>query len=120
AGDGHAEVEGGLDGPAAGALLFGGVDDDVDEGFAGGGVGLAQHLGGDLDEVGLEGAGVPVGEDVGDLPGVVAEGVAQQVVGLADELHVGVFDAVVHHLHEVAGAVGADVGAAGEIGRAHV
>ncbi len=42
-----------------------------------------------------------------------AQPVAQQLVGLADELHVGVLDAVVHHLHEVAGAVRADVGAAG-------
>ena len=37
---------------------------------------------------------------------------AQQVVGLGDQLHVGVLDAVVHHLHEVPGAVGADVRAA--------
>ena len=36
----------------------------------------------------------------------------QQVVGLGDELHVGVLDAVVHHLDEVAGAVRADVRAA--------
>jgi hypothetical protein len=35
------------------------------------------------------------------------------VVGLADDLHVGVLDAVVDHLDEVAGTVGADVGAAG-------
>ena len=41
-----------------------------------------------------------------------AQPVAQQLVGLADELHVGVLDAVVHHLHEMAGTVGADVGAA--------
>ena len=46
-------------------------------------------------------------------PRGLAEAVAQQLVGLADELHVGVLDAVVHHLDEVAGAVGADVGAAG-------
>ena len=37
---------------------------------------------------------------------------AQQVVGLGDQLHVGVLDAVVDHLHVVARAVGADVGAA--------
>ena len=41
-----------------------------------------------------------------------AEPVAQQLVGLADQLHVGVLDAVVHHLHEVARPVGADVRAA--------
>ena len=39
---------------------------------------------------------------------VHAEGVPHQVVGLADELHVAVLDAVVDHLDEVAGAVLAD------------
>ena len=43
---------------------------------------------------------------------VEADAVAQQVVGLGDQLHVGVLDAVVDHLHVVARAVGADVGAA--------
>ena len=44
AGDGHTEVERGLDRPAAGALLLGLVEDDVDQRLAGLGVGLAQHL----------------------------------------------------------------------------
>ena len=47
---------------------------------------------------------------VGDRGGVVPADAAEQVVGLGDELHVGVLDAVVDHLDEVAGAVGADVG----------
>ena len=37
----------------------------------------------------------------------------EDVVGLADELHVAVFDAVVDHLHVVAGTAGADVDDAG-------
>ena len=41
------------------------------------------------------------------------QALAQQLVGLGDQLHVGVLDAVVHHLDEVARAVGADVRAAG-------
>ena len=45
----------------------------------------------------------------GVLPGAAAD----EVVGLGDELHVGVLDAVVHHLDEVAGAVVADVRDAG-------
>ena len=45
-------------------------------------------------------------------PARFAQAVAQQLVGLADELHVGVLDAVVHHLHEMPCAVRADVGAA--------
>ncbi len=79
-------------------------------GLPGLGIHLAQHLGGDLDEEALQLALVPLGEDVGDLGGRLAGAAADQVVGLGDELHVGVLDAVVDHLHEVAGAVGADVG----------
>ena len=41
-----------------------------------------------------------------------SDAVAQQVIALGDQLHVGVLDAVVDHLHVVPGAVGADVGAA--------
>ena len=36
----------------------------------------------------------------------------EQLVRLADELHVGVLNAVVDHLDKMAGAVGANVGAA--------
>ena len=43
---------------------------------------------------------------------VEAEPVVQQVVRLGDQLHVGVLDAVVHHLHVVARAAVTDVGAA--------
>ena len=107
--DGHAEVERGLHGPRAGALGAGLVEDHVHERLAGRGIHLAEHLGGDLDQVRLELARVPLGEHVGDLGGGLAGAAADQVVRLGDELHVGVLDAVVHHLHEVAGAVVADV-----------
>ena len=49
-----AELQGVLGGPAAGALLLGGVEDDVHQGLAGGVVGLGEHAGRDLDEEGLE------------------------------------------------------------------
>jgi hypothetical protein len=113
AADRDAQVEGRLHGPAAGALLLGLVQDDVHERPAGGGVGVRQHLGGDLDQVRLQPPGVPGAEHLRDLRRGQSGGMAQQVVGLGDQLHVGVLDAVVHHLHEVPGAVGADVHAAG-------
>lgn len=72
AGDRHAQIQSRLDRPAARSLLLGSVDDDVDQRLARLGVDLAEHLGGDLDQVGLEGALVPLGEDVGNLTGVVA------------------------------------------------
>src|SRR5690606_837563 len=89
------------------------VGDDVDERAAGGGVDVVEHVSGDLDQVRVQAPFVPLTEDRRDLGGLVSGDVAQQVVGLGDELHVGIFDAVVHHLDEMSGAVGADVGAAG-------
>jgi hypothetical protein len=73
---------------------------------------LLQRLGGDLDQVALQFAVVPLVEDGGHFVGGEA-GRLEQAVGLADELHVAVLDAVVHHLHVVAGAARADVNDAG-------
>ena len=114
AGDGNPKVEGGFDGPAAGAFLPGGVDNEVDEGFAGFGIHLGEYFGRDVDEVGVEVASVPDAEDLGDFGGGHAGAVAEELVGFPDDLHVGVFDAVVHHFDEVAGTIGADVGDAGD------
>jgi hypothetical protein len=112
--DGHAQVEGGLCGPFAGALGAGLVEDLLDERAGNFGVGEVDHLGGDLDQKALEVvAFVPVFEDVAQLSVVQAGDVFQEVVGLGDELHITVLDAIVDHLHEVAGAFGADVGDAG-------
>ena len=61
----HAEVERVLRRPAAGALLLGLVDDDVDQRLAGARVRLAQHGGGDLDQIAVEVALFPGLEDVG-------------------------------------------------------
>ena len=108
----HAELERVLRGPAAGALLLGLVDDHVDQRLAGLRVRLVEHGRGDLDQERLEVAPVPVVEDALDGRDVEPDAVAQEVVGLRDQLHVGVLDAVVDHLHVVAGAVGADVRAA--------
>ncbi len=47
-----------------------------------------QHLGGDLDQVRVQPAGVPGAEDVRDLRGGVPGDIAQQLVRLADQLHV--------------------------------
>ncbi len=81
---------------------------------------MGENLSGDVDEVGVELGVLPGAEDLGDLGNAEAADVAQQVIGLGDELHVGVLDAVVDHLDEVTGAVGPHVGAAGgaiDVGR---
>ena len=63
-----------------------------------------EDVGRDLDEIGIEHAALPVGEDAGDLARVHSHPVPHEVIGLADELHVAVLDAVVHHLDVVAGS----------------
>ena len=114
AGDGNPKIEGGFDGPAASAFLAGGVDNEVDEGFASFGVHLGEYFGRDADEVGVKVAGIPGAENLGDFGGGHAGAIAEELIGLPDNLHVGVFDAVVYHFDEVAGTVGADVGDAGD------
>ena len=104
------ELQTGLHSPGTGALHAGVIHDHVHERLAGLGVLVVQNLSGDLDEVGVKVALVPLLEHIADLLGVHAESTAQNVVSLANHLHIGVFDAVVHHLDEVAGTIGADVG----------
>ncbi len=98
--------------PLAGAFLAGGVEDEINEGFLGFRIDLGEDLGGDLDEVGLEVAFVPLGEDFGEFFGFETGGF-ENIVSFANQLHIAVFDAVVDHLDVVAGTAGADVEDAG-------
>ena len=68
----------------------------------------AEDVARDLDEVAVEIAGVPLLEHLVHLVGRHAEQLFHDLVRLADQLHVAVLDPVVHHLHEVTGAVAAD------------
>lgn len=111
-GDHHGVFHGVHDGPLAGAFLAGGVEDDIDEGLASLGVVLFENFRRDLDEVAFKVAIVPIGEDLAELSGGEARGL-ENVVGLADQLHVAVLDAVVDHLHVVTCPAGTDVGDAG-------
>jgi len=87
--------------------LAGGVEDLVNQRRAVA-VAVAEDVAGDLDEVRVEVALVPLGKHLVHLVGAHAQAVLHQVVRLADELHVAVLDAVVHHLDVVAGSVVAD------------
>ena len=110
------QIDGVLHRPLAGALHARAVHHLIDEeaeatailGIAG-----AEDAGRDLDEEGLQLAFVPAGKDFGQLFIAKTADAAQQVIGLGNELHIAVLDAVVHHLDVVAGAAGADVRHAG-------
>ena len=70
----------------------------------------AEHLAGDLDQVGFERPVVPALEDLRHRGRRHAEAVAHDAVDLGDHLHVGIFDAVVDGLDEMAGAFRPDQG----------
>ena len=67
-----------------------------------------KDVSGDLDEVRVEVALVPLGKHLVHLVGAHAQALFHQVVRLADELHIAVLNAVVHHFDVVAGTVVAD------------
>ena len=98
--------------PFAGAFLSGGVEDFFDERRAVF-VLVGEDVGGDVDEVAVQLGFFPVVEDGVHVVVVEAEAVFEDLVGLADELHVAVFDAVMHHFDEVPRAVRADPVTAG-------
>jgi hypothetical protein len=63
-----------------------------------------ENVAGDLNEVRVELALVPLGEDVTDLIGGQVKGILQDLVGLADHLHITILDSVVDHLNVVTSA----------------
>ena len=105
-GDRRTEHQGVDAGPFAGALLPCRIQDQIDEGAARLLVGPREDPGGDLDEVARQLALVPVREDPAHGAGPDAADPSEQRIRLGDHLHVAVLDAVVHHLHVVAGPVG--------------
>ena len=71
---------------------------------------IGQNFLGDLDEIGVEATLVPFAEDRAEIGGALAKAVAQDAVDFGDHLHIGIFDAVVDRLDEVAGTVIAEPG----------
>ncbi len=101
--------------PFAGPLLLGRVEDQVNQVLAGLLVRDGEDVPRDLDQVTLQFALIPVGEDLVQLLVRQADGVLEDEIRLADELHVAVFDAVVHHLDVVPGPVLSHPVAAGDV-----
>ena len=75
-------------------------------------VGAGQDIRGGSRQIGFEIAPVPVGEDRRHRRVVEPDQPVQQKIGLRDRLHLGVLDAVVDGLDEVAGAGRAEPGGA--------
>ena len=94
--------------------MAGGIENFFNERLAVG-ILVAEDIAGDFNEIRIERAGVPFGEDGVHFVGAHAEAGFHQIVRFADELHVAVLDAVVDHLHVMARAIGTDPVAAGGV-----
>ena len=111
-GQGHAFVQRRDARPFAGALLAGGVQNHVHQRLAVL-VLVGQNVPGDLDQIAVQFALVPFGENLAHFVRRHAQIIPHQLIGFANELHVAIFNAVVHHFDEVACAAFAHPVAAG-------
>ena len=93
--------------PLAGALLAGRVQDLVDQCIAPL-VAEGQDVPRDFYQIGIQRPFVPAAKGLAHLIVVEPRTGLQEVTGLADQLHVAVFDAIVDHLDEMTGAVPPD------------
>ena len=111
----HAEIEGELAHPLAGPLGPGRVENPIDHEVAAVGIFDSEDVAGDLDQIAVELTFVPFVKHPGELVIGKPGGMLEERVGLADQLHVAIFDPVVDHLHVVAGTAGPDPIAAGDV-----
>ena len=111
----HLEIHGIPGGPHAGAFLLGLVQDHVDQGLAGAVILPGKYLGGDFHQKGVELLPVPAVIDGGQLGRRQPQTPLKQIIGLDDQFHEAVLDAVVDHLDVVAGGARPQVGDAGLI-----
>ena len=100
------------DGPFSGAFLPGLVKDDVHQRLSGFRVLLLEDVRSDLDQERVQLSLVPVAEDLRKFVRARIDDGLENGIGLADELHVAVLDAVMDHFHIVTGAVWSHVAAA--------
>ncbi len=106
----RAQVERALRRPLTGAFVLRLVKDYIHEGLACLLIERSEDVAGDLDQVRLQVALVPAREDVVQLRRGQSQAAMQHIVSFGDELHIAVFDAVMHHLDEMPCALRPDVG----------
>jgi hypothetical protein len=99
--------------------LPGFIQNHIDERAIGFVIAAREDVSGDFNKERVEFAFVPAREDLVQLFGTLTEYSLQQRICFADELHVAIFDTVVHHLHIMTGTQGADIGAAWKIRVSH-
>ena len=88
-------------GPAPSAFLTRRILDHIHHGMPGLGIGIGQELRRDLDQIGFERSKVPGGKKRADLSRRQGRTIAQQAVDFGNDLHIGIFDAIMHRLYEM-------------------
>ena len=81
------------------------VEDNIHQWLAGIRIGFTENLGCNFDEITVQLALVPIGEDIGELLCIHLDYVFQNCIGLADQLHVAILNSVMHHFDVVSGTV---------------
>ena len=94
-------------GPFTCTFLTRGIEDFFDQRFAVF-ISVTQNRGGNFDQIRIQFGFIPLVEDLVHFVIRQAQTVFHELVGFANQLHVAVFDAVVHHFDEVACTVTAD------------
>ena len=106
------QIEGIDTGPFACAFLTCGIKDFFDQRFAVF-ISVTQNRGSNFNQIRIQFGFVPLVEDLVHFIIRQAQTVFHELVRFANQLHITVFDAVVHHFDEMACAVAADPVAAG-------
>ena len=101
------QIEGIDAGPFTCTFLTCGIEDFFDQRFAVF-ISVTQNRGGNFDQIRIQFGFVPLVEDLVHFVIRQAQTVFHELVRFANQLHVAVFDAVVHHFDEVARTVTAD------------
>lgn len=101
-GDWHAEIKSVDGGPLSGSLLSSRVENLLNEWGSIFWVVVLENVLGDVDEEGVQNTSVPLLENLADLVWCESNTTSEDIVGLANQLHVSVLDTVVNHLDEVA------------------
>jgi hypothetical protein len=101
-----------LAGPFASAFLLGRVQNHFNQGIARFRILVRQDVGGDVDQVTAQLTFAPLAKHSTLLRSRHAQ-TLHECIGFANHLHVGIFNAVVDHLHKVTGTAGAHPFAAG-------
>ena len=109
----HAVLQRADAGPLTGSLLSRRIE-NVFKKVVAVSIDIAEDIGRNFHQVTVQNPGIPTRKNLLHFR-ITETGTQQQMVSLTDQLHIAIFDAIVHHLHIVAGSTTTHPVAAGFI-----